>query len=261
MNTLYPLSLNAYYLDFSYPGQFTVETRLFITLPYAGQAISENKITDLLEICLEMNSVFGKKGYEPPNKGIDIGLKVMIGNTNISMPKEKLKENFEHALTQQNPTHSEHYFFETEQDLYKNLVPALSKFISEAYSDNWIDFAQKCREKYMKKTPVIYLTKEEKDENIYLQKESDKINKFIGDALERVQLILNASKVDEELFKELNMSVNGGSGIASQILGTVPINERTEVIELGKVIKTLQYFTLSDELENQNSSKPKVKKI
>lgn len=262
MNKIYPLSLSAYYLNFSYPGQLNLETRVFVSIPFASQSMEKNQKMEFVELCFEMNSAFNKHKANIEENSVDPGLKVMMGINQIDIPGKNIKKYFEEKMKEDGVTCKKNYFFNSEEDLYNNMKSSVSNFLLDSYEKNWINFTKNSREKYLKGSLSIYPSELEKDENVYLKKELLKIDKFVEEVQKVINILLGAKKVDEKLLKQLNVSlVSNGGGISSQILASTPLTDRDEVIELNKLIKTFNYYTLSKELPKQDSSRPKIKKV
>lgn len=252
----YPLSLSAYYLDFSYPGELSLQTRFFINIPFSGQNIIASKTIDLLQICFDMNSVFNKESYKSKDN-IDLGLTVLLDLNSINLPNKNSKKHFKKMLSDGDVNFKIDYFFDSEQELYESLIPTIKSFLENAYDDKWLSFVKQSMDKYEKKN-LLFKDKQKED---YFSQQPNKINNFISETLNRINFIINASVIGEEEFEKYRISLKSNErSIVNQILNSVPVEEIAHVIELNKICKTYQYYKLSAELPiNESNSKPKNK--
>jgi hypothetical protein len=252
----YPLSLSTYYLDFSYPGELSLQTRFFINIPFQGKSIVPDEQIKLLEICFDMNSLFNKEGYKSKNN-IDLGLTILLGLTAIDLPAKNSKEYFKKKITDGDENFKMNYFFDSEKELYEAFINTVRKFLEEAYDDKWFNFIKQSMDKYEKKSLLF----NEKEKEKYFSQQPNKINKFITETIDRLELMLNSSIINEDFFEKYRVSLKQNErSIVNQIMNSVPLEELTHVIELNKISKTYQYYKLSNELPiNESNSKPKNK--
>lgn len=253
----YPLSLSAYYLDFSYPGHITLETRFFINIPFSGQELHGNKKISLLELCFDMNSTFNKEGYKSKDD-IELGLTVQVATKFFDLPKTNSFDYLKKQLIDGSEKVKEDFGFNSEKDLYESLMPLVKRFLTDVYSkENWIKFTEECFVKLEKRK--IHFNEEEKQS--YLASQPQKIENFINETLNRLELILKATVLNEEFFNKYRISIKPHErSIVNQIMNSVDLEELTPVIELNNFSKTYQYYSLSNELPiNESNSKPKTK--
>ena len=252
----YPLSLSTYYLDFSYPGELSLQTRFFINFPFQGQSIVDGGEIKLLQICFDMNSVFNKEGYKS-KENIDVGLTILLDLNSIYLPVKNSKEYFKKKISEGDENFKLDYFFDSEKELYESFIPTVKSFLENAYDDKWINFVKQSMDKYEKKSLLF----NEKEKENYLSKQPEKINNFISETLNRLETIMNSSLINEELFDKYRISLKQNErSIVNQIMNSVPLEELTHIIELNKICKTCQYYKLSNELpRNESNSKSKNK--
>ena len=150
MNNKHPISLSAYYLDFSYPGFLTLETRMFLSMPLPDNLLEKNQTLKFVEICFDMTSVFNKE-QEYKSEEMDRGLIMRVGFKEMNLPEKNIQSYFTKQMKSDTPQVQQSYFFESEQDLYENIIPALKEFLPSAYNENWVNFIKESREKYLKK--------------------------------------------------------------------------------------------------------------
>jgi len=252
MNNQLPLIFSAYYLDFSYPGQFNAETRAFINIPCADQVLQKNKEINFLSICFEMNSVFDKEGYFDKQYNVDNGLKVMLKTNKIIVPNfndKKLLTNLELKDADINQI----YIYDEEFGLYKNIVSKFENFLINAYSDNWIDFYSQKRKEFNEKYEVT------QNNSISTNDERNKLDKFIMQSVDRLQKILIQDLYDERVIKHLNLSYTNNE--LTNVFNTNLKDNITPVDELLKIAKRNSYFELKNELDIKNESKQKNFKL
>lgn len=250
MNNQLPLIFSAYYLDFSYPGQFNAETRTFINLPCADQALTKNKEIDFLSICFEMTSVFDREGYFDKTHNTDNGLKVMlkVNKVNLSMLTE---QNLINKLELNDSNINQMYVCDEEFGLYKNMVSRFENFLVNSYSDNWINFYSEKRQNFNKKYNVDGEFENTNDER-------NKLDKFIMQSVNRLQKMLTEDLFDEKIIKNLNLTSidDSFSNSFNKMAGNINPLE-----ELMKIAKKNSYFELKDELSFKSESKPKNFKL
>jgi hypothetical protein len=260
MKNKFPLSLSTYYLNFSYPGELNLQSRVFVNIPFAGQSVQPSEKLSFIQICFEMSSVFNK-GVEYKKDGIDLGLKVMLNIEELYIPEKNIKNFIEDKMREGNPKFKKIIYFDSQADLLNNLLLNLNNFIYNSYGDNWTNFVLESRKKYFEKH-LAYSSNEEKDEKTYIQTQLIKTNKFYEETIRRMDLLLSAEKIDENLLKKMNATLNSsGSSIVNQILASSPIDDRVEIMELNKILKIVQYNNLNKELPVKDNSHQKPKKI
>lgn len=260
MKNKFPLVLSSFYLDFSFPGHFSNETRLFINIPYCGEYIQNNKEINFLTICYEMNSSFNKN--DCIINEMNSGLKIMISTSTIDLKciKNIKKSNIINALELNNATSNNLLLFDSEKEFYSLIINSVNQFIDSSYGQPWLNFTKQKYLNYIKKTPTIYLTNKTKE--IDLNYETEKITKFIKEVKFNFTKILDISTLNildnEKEFKKLNISFNNNK-IMSQIIPNQLLGENS-ITELIKIIKTLNYYKLSEDIKPTNNSLIKYKK-
>jgi hypothetical protein len=251
----YPLSLSSYHLNFSYPGAFNLESRIFLTIPYSGEYLQEKMETNLLSICFEMNSVFNLGRNN--DFGQDLGLKIMLNAEKILINDENVEENYCSYFKEKEEKEVKTIFFQEEKELYKNIISSFETFILESHGEKWMEFFLENREKYKKKTPVVFLVNDKENLGDEIIKEHERIDKFTTDSISRLKNILNSQSFGyEELIK--NNIIYSNPSIVSQVLGgNQEVNSTAD--ELIKINRCFQYYKLSDELKISNDKNRKAK--
>jgi hypothetical protein len=246
----YPLTLSAYYLDFSFPGAMKLETRFFIYIPFQGEYIQGNQSIKLIELGFDMNSVFNAEGYKSKDN-IDLGLNILIDIRSIYLPKKDTFQYFINQLSENNENVKENHLFPSEKDLYSSIRDKVKEFLEKAYSkENWLKFV---KERIAKNNKKISFSDEE--QTIYLNNQSAKIDNFINETLNRVDAIFNSSIIDEDFFNKYRITLKQHAmSIVNQILSSVPLEEITHVQELNKMVKTYQFYSLNNELPRNKSN-------
>lgn len=247
-NNNYPLIFEAYFLDFSSPNFFNLETRVSITIPLSGES-PENKETKMLSICFEMNSAFKNHDNTSHN---DIVV-IVDGFKTTNNGKDFIKEIKETVKTK-NPPINKIIMYSSEAELYQNLIPQFEKFLAESYEDKWLNFFQEKKEKFPQKTQV-------KNKNIVDEKE--KINLFTNLTSDKFKKIISDRNIT---YSTLSKTIRTTETIETVLSKTLGIhkdenNPNPLINELLKINKTFFYHQINDSLINTAIQTIKQKKI
>ncbi len=248
---LYPISINSYHLNFSFPGSFNLESRIFLTIPYVGEFIQEKLETNLLTICFEMNSIFNLGRNN--SFGEDLGLKIMLSSEKVLISGKNIEKDYGSYWKEKEEKEIKTFFYQDEKELYKNIITSFENFIKESHGEKWMEFFLLSREKYKNKTPVVFLVKDNTNLGEDIIKEHEKISKFTIDATNRLRNILDSQTFGYEELTKNNVSYSNNN-VFPQILPKDK-NISLEADELIKINRRWQYYKLSDSLNSENKQK------